>query len=147
MKRGVYILGSILAVVLCAVLAACGTSSGGGGSNTTPPPTVTSVAVSPVSISVFAGTTQQFTATVVGSAGISTAVTWSVTGSGTIDNTGLFTASSTPGPAMVMAASQEDPSVTGSAAVTVSYQPVAWATGTALLCLRMERSLYLWISA
>jgi len=126
MRRGVSILGSILAGVLCAVLAACGTTGGGGSSKTAPPPTVTSVAVSPVSISVFTGTTQPFTATVVGSAGISTAVTWSVVGSGTIDNTGLFTASNTPGPATVMAASQEDPSVTGSAAVTVSFQPVAF---------------------
>jgi hypothetical protein len=126
MRRGVSILGSILSVVLCGVLAACGTTSGSGGSKTGPPPTVTSVAVTPASISVFAGTTQQFTATVVGSAGISTAVTWSVVGSGTITSSGLFTASNNPGPATVMAASQEDSSVTGSAAVTVSVQTVSF---------------------
>ena len=112
MRRGVSIEGSILSVVLCTVLAACGTTGGSGGSKTGPPPTVTSVAVTPTSISVFAGTTQQFTATVVGSAGISTAVTWSVVGSGTITSSGLFTASNNPGPATVMAASQEDPAVT-----------------------------------
>src|SRR5208282_780082 len=121
MKRCVSIQSSMFALGLCATLAACG-STGSGNSNTTPPPSVTSVTVSPASVPVFAGTTQQFTASVVGSAGVSTAVTWSVVGDGTLSDSGLFTAGSSSGAATVMATSQVD-SVTGSAAVTVSYQP------------------------
>lgn len=127
MRCGVSIQGSILVLVLCAVLSACG-SSGSGGSKTPPPPTptVTSVSVTPPSVvTVFAGTTQQFTATVMGTGNFSTVVTWSVVGDGTISNTGLFTAGNTSGQATVMATSQMD-SVTGSAAVTVSVQTVSF---------------------
>lgn len=127
MRNVVSVWGSVTALFLCAVLTACGISSGsGGGSKTPPPPIVTSVSVSPASVTVFTGTTQQFTAAVAGSAGVSTAVTWSVVGEGNISDSGLFTAGSISGSATVMAASQEDPSVTGSSAVTVSNQPVAW---------------------
>ena len=43
MRRGVSILGSILSVVLCGVLAACGTTSGGG--STTPPTSSTTYTI------------------------------------------------------------------------------------------------------
>jgi len=99
--------------------------SGGSSSNpNSSNPSVTSVAVSPASTSVPTGATQQFTATVSGSQGVSQAVTWSSVGAGTINSSGLFTASSSPGQATVMAVSQQDNAVSGSAAVTVSQATV-----------------------
>lgn len=124
MKRRFLVQVAIFALSLCAALAGC-SSGGSGTSNTTPQPNVTAVTVSPTSVSVYAGTTQQFTANVVGSAGVSTAVTWSVMGDGTISDSGLFTAGSNSGSATVMATSQVG-SVMGSAAVTISIQPVAF---------------------
>ena len=130
MKHSVSILGSIVSVVVCTVLSACGgasSGSGSGGSNT-PQTNVTSVSVAPPTpVTLYTGTTQQFTVTVAGTGQFSTAVTWSVVaGNGTVSSAGLFTAPGTPETDTVMAASQEDPSVTGSTIITVQSQPVAF---------------------
>lgn len=113
----------VVVAVLC--LAGCG---GGSISPTLPPqPTsaVTSVTVSPSTASVVASNQQQFAVTVAGTGNFSSAVTWGVTGLGSIDQTGLFTASSTAGPVTVTATSQEDSTKSSSATVTVTVAPVS----------------------
>jgi hypothetical protein len=99
----------------------------GGGSSSAPasnlPVTPVSVTVSPVSANLGTGGTQQFTATVAGSA--NTAVTWNVVGgasNGAISLTGLYIAPATvPNPAQVTvtATSSADPSKSASATVTI----------------------------
>src|SRR5713101_4384480 len=92
-------------------------------SSHTPPPTV-AVSIAPTTVTVAAGKTQQFTASVTGSS--NTAVTWSMAGgasSGTITSTGLYTAPTTvPNPAQVTvtATSQADSIKSASATVTVT---------------------------
>lgn len=107
------------------LLASCG---GGAISAPTQPSgaTITSVAVTPTSATI--GSQVQFVATVSGTGSYSTAVTWSLaagSGStlspGTLSSTGLYT---TPYPApptvVVTASSIEDPSVSGTATVTLN---------------------------
>lgn len=99
----------------------------GGGGNSAPtsnlPLTPISVSVSPTSTTLGTGGTQQFSATVAGSA--NTAVTWSVDGgsaNGAITVTGLYTAPATapnPPQVTVTATSQADPTKSASAMVTV----------------------------
>ncbi len=108
----------VLAAALAAMLflSACG---GGGGGNNNPPPPAVTVTVSPATATVNAGLTVQFTAAV---ANISnTAVTWTVSGGGTISTGGLYTAPATPpsGAVTVTATSQADTSASGSVTVTV----------------------------
>ena len=81
--------------------------------------TVTSIAVSPASATVTFGGTQQFTASATDQFGASMtpAFTWSVSGGGTIDASGLFSAGSTAGTFTVTAASGGVP---GTASVTVA---------------------------
>lgn len=90
---------------------------------TSGPPPAISVSVSPSAISLFGGQTQQFTATVTGTA--NTAVTWSVSPqTGSISGTGLYTAPAIVNSAQavtITAISVADPSQSGSA--TVSLQP------------------------
>ncbi len=117
------------------------TACGGGSSSTGPTmptgPTVTSITVTPSTVTI--GTQVQFVATVTGTGNFSSAVSWSIAGpagsqlsTGTLSTTGLYT---TPYPApatvIVSATSTEDPSVVGSTTVTLS--PPATATGPALL--------------
>ena len=122
------------------MLAACG--GGGGGGTTTPPPT--SPAVSGVTISpnpapvVTIGGTQQFSATVQGSAVTDNTVAWSVappTGSalspGTIDKTGLFI-TPFPAPATVTVTATSNQDKTVSQSVTVTLSAPAAAAGPAL---------------
>ncbi len=78
------------------------------------------VTVSPAAVSVTGGQTQQFSATVVGSA--NPAVTWTATG-GTISATGLFTAPAAAGNYSVTATSVADATSSGSATVTVLPPP------------------------
>ena len=101
-------------------LVICG--CGGGSSSTQLPPqsAVTSIAITPTSTNVSTGQTKQFSATISGTGNFSQAVTWSVAGDGSIDNSGLFTAGSSSGTATVQVASVEDPMVINSASVTVS---------------------------
>ncbi|MGV8040468.1 MAG: hypothetical protein AB2L07_10435 [Thermoanaerobaculaceae bacterium] len=81
------------------------------------------VGISPATVSLLPGATQQFTVSVTGTA--STAVTWSVqeAGGGTVTSTGLYTAPGTAGTYHVVATSVADPARSASAAVTVSPQP------------------------
>jgi len=67
------------------------------------------------------GTNETFTFTASASGTSNQAVTWSLTGVGTIDpNTGLYTAPSTAGTATVTATSVADPTQSASATVTVA---------------------------
>jgi len=109
-------------------LAGCGGGSGGGGP-AQQTPTVTAVTVSPASANVQPGKTQQFTASVSGSGDFSTAVTWSVSGTGdapsgfgVISDSGLYTAPTTapnPNTVTIEATSVADPTKTGSASAVI----------------------------
>ena len=90
--------------------------------------TAVNVAISPTSVSVIAGNTRQFTATVTGTS--NTTVTWSVqeSGGGTISASGLYTAPATAGTYHVRAASVADPTKSASATVTVT--PVSCVAGS-----------------
>ena len=79
-------------------------------------PTVT-LSLSPTFVSLSAGGTQQFTATVSGAT--NTAVTWSASG-GSISSSGLYTAPSTTGTYTVKATSVADSTASASAQATVS---------------------------
>ena len=93
--------------------------------------TSASVQVSPSTVTLQLGATQQFSASATG-------VTWSATG-GTISSSGLYTAPNTPGTYVVQATSTADASQSGSAAVTVisnsttpqiSFSPAQLSFGT-----------------
>ena len=98
------------------------------GTSTTRTPIPVSVTISPVSATVGAGGTQQFTATVENTG--NTVVTWQVSGVtggnatvGTISSSGLYTAPAVvPNPAIVTVAavSQADPTKSASAQVTIT---------------------------
>ncbi|HZP25399.1 MAG TPA: hypothetical protein VFB04_18300 [Terriglobales bacterium] len=121
----------VLAVsfLLSSVLVILTTSCGGGSSNGNTGGAV-SIAISPTTATVPANGTQQFQATVTGSS--NTAVQWQVNGvtggnaaSGTISNSGLFTAPST-GVALqvtVSAVASADSTKVANAAVTVNALP------------------------
>jgi len=98
------------------------------GSNTTGTATVTviaaiSVTVTPAAAALNTNQSQQFSATVTGTA--NQAVTWSVTGGGSINSTtGLYTAPAVAAAAVtVTATSQQDPTKSGTATLTVSVPP------------------------
>jgi RHS repeat-associated protein len=101
------------------------------------PQTVT-VTVSPSSVAVNAGGTQQFTATVTGST--NTAVTWSVspaTGAGTISTSGLYTAPATvttPQTVTITATSQANTAVSATGKVTLKATPTVsvWPTASGI---------------
>jgi hypothetical protein len=129
------------AVLAQACLGLCVTACGGGGGSSSTPitptgPTVTSITVTPMTATI--GSQVQFVATVSGTGSYSSVVTWSIAGpagstlsTGTLSSTGLYT---TPYPApptvIVTATSTEDPTVSGSATVTLS--PPATAAGPAV---------------
>ncbi len=83
------------------------------------PNSVTSVAVSPATLSLNTGATNQFSATVAGTGSYSSAVTWTAQ-KGTISSTGLYTAPATSGSDVVTATSAQDATKTASAAITVA---------------------------
>lgn len=91
------------------------------------------VSVNPAAPSVYAGQTQQFTASVANTTNGN--VTWSVTGgaaNGTVSAAGLYTAPATPpagGSATVVAESQADSSATGSAHVSIEPAITVTVTG------------------
>jgi hypothetical protein len=115
-------------VFVLAGLVMTGCGGGGGGGMETPPPTVT-VSVSPQLAAVAAGTqTQQFTATVTGSA--DTTVNWSVDGIaggsstvGTISGSGLYSPPTTGGTHTITATSQANASDSDSASIAVTDLP------------------------
>jgi hypothetical protein len=87
------------------------------------------VSVSPPSASVAPNGTQQFTAAVTGNT--NTAVTWSVTGGGTISTTGLYTAPTSPGTnSTITATSVADTTAFGQARVAVLSPGGNTVTGT-----------------
>ena len=79
-----------------------------------------SVSIQPTSATVKVGQQQQFTATVTGT--MNTAVTWSVTGAGTVSQAGLYSAPATPETDTVTATSQADSTKSASATVAVTKQ-------------------------
>ena len=87
-----------------------GTSGGGG------LPGQVNVGISPASVTVQPGATQQFTATVTGAA--NNAVTWTATG-GSISTSGLYTAGTTAGSFTVTATSVQDSNKSASASVVI----------------------------
>ena len=111
-----------LPLALALTLVGCG-----GGSSSQPPsqPNQAAVTLTPTSVSMSVGTTEQFSATVTGTS--NTAVTWSVDGvgggnstAGTVTAAGLYTAPVQPGSHTVTATSVANPTVSASAAITVS---------------------------
>lgn len=119
-----------MTLVLSTLLAGCWHSDSDNDDDNGGAPPIT-VSVTPANPSVQTGNTQQFTATVANTA--NTAVTWqvnNVTGgaaaTGTISNTGLYTApAAVPNPATVTvkAISVADTSVTASVTVTITAPP------------------------
>jgi Bacterial Ig-like domain (group 2) len=116
-------------------LVGCGSSSSG---PTPTPSTTITVALNHTSVTVAAGATEQFTATVKGST--NTSVTWSVDGvsrgnstTGTISSSGLYTAPTVAGSHTVTATSVADTSASAKAAVTVTLQVLNLSPSSALL--------------
>ena len=98
------------------------TQAGSGGA------TAVAVAVSPATVTLAAGLSQQFTATVTGSA--DTTATWSLeetSGCGQISATGLYTAPASAATCHVVATSHADSSKTATATVTVTTSAPAVA--------------------
>jgi uncharacterized protein (DUF1800 family) len=123
------------AVTVTAVSQADNTKSASATVTVTAPPIIVTISVAPASVGVPTGGTQQFTATVGGSA--NTAVTWqvnNVTGgnaaTGTIDSTGLYTAPAAipAGAITVKAVSQADATKSATASVNVT-DPLALSVG------------------
>ncbi len=104
------------------VTAASGSVSGIASVTVTAPPVLTTILVSPASASVQTGGTLQFTATARGPVRQpreSTAlIRWTVSGGGTINSSGVFTAGSTAGGPYTVTATSG--SVSGTASVTVT---------------------------
>ena len=105
-----------LAIAFLFQLAGCG----GGNSNSSTP-----VTVSPASVTLAPGKTQQFTATVTGTT--NSAVTWEVNGTaggsaatGTISTTGFYAAPSTVTAVTITAVSVADPTKSGNASVSIA---------------------------
>jgi len=114
-----------LALAISLTLAGCN----GVTSTSTPAPPAVAVSVNPPSLSVVAGLTAQFSASVQNAS--NTAVAWSVDGAaggnstvGTINAAGLYTAPSQPGSHSVTATSVASPTASGKAGVTVTAAPV-----------------------
>ncbi len=121
------VLAILLCVGLCFPLAACG---GGQSTSTTQPPAnaVTSVSVAPTTVTLSAGETRQFSASISGIGTYSQGVTWSVNNIaggnatvGTVSSSGLYTAPNpAPPSATVTATSTFDTAKSGSATVTIT---------------------------
>ena len=79
-----------------------------------------SVSIEPARVTLVAGATARFRATITGSA--DGAVTWSAPDGGTVDSAGLFTAPKAAGTFRVVAAAHADPGKTATATVEVSLQ-------------------------
>jgi hypothetical protein len=114
----------LITVILASnFLTNCGGGNGGGG---TSPPSV-NVSISPSSVTLQAGGTQQFTATVTGTT--NTSVSWSAT-CGTISASGFYTAPSSAMNCTVTATSVADSTKSASASVTVTAPPQMTITPT-----------------
>ena len=100
-----------LIAVLCLCVAGTGCAGVTAAPKSASTSTSASVQVTPSTVTLQLGATQQFSAN-------SSGVTWSATG-GTISSSGMYTAPTTPGTYVVQATSTADTSQSGSAAVTV----------------------------
>ncbi len=103
-----------------------------------PTPTTPTVAVSPATVQVFAGKTQQFSSILTGVT--NSAVTWSVTegsAGGTISATGTYTAPANPGLFHIVATSVADASLvaTGVANVVAAPAPVSFTISPSTITL------------
>lgn len=113
---------AFLALGLCLLpLWGCSNAMSGKGGGTTPGSQALNVTVTPATLSLNAGATQQFTAAVTGTT--NTSVTWSAS-AGSIDSNGLFTAPANPGAITVTATSVADSTKSASADVTVASSGV-----------------------
>ena len=88
----------------------------------TAPPVLTTITVSPATATLAVGNTQTFTATGRDQFGavIATTVNWTVSGGGTINSSGLFTATTLGGPFTVTATATTNSAIKGTALVTVA---------------------------
>jgi exo-beta-1,3-glucanase (GH17 family) len=113
----------LLSAGCVAGLVGCGTSqqAGGGGSQGS---SITAVSVACAPTGIQANQTSQCTATVSGTGGYSSAVTWSAS-LGTVTQSGVFTPSGA-GTATVTATSTQDSSKSGATTIAVSAAPVAY---------------------
>lgn len=115
---------SLLILLVAVVLAGCGGGGGGGGGSITPPdpPSGTvEVSILPQVITLVAGDSCTFAASVTGST--NTAVLWTVVeeiDGGLIDTAGHYTAPSTAGTCHVRATSSADPTKYAVAVITVT---------------------------
>lgn len=107
--------------VLAITLTACGGGGGNSGGGNNNSPTITSVTVSCSPSSIATSQVSNCTATVTGTGGYSSGVSWSVSpsGIGSVSSSGTFTAAAS-GTATITATSAEDSSKFGSATVNVS---------------------------
>ncbi|HMG87892.1 MAG TPA: hypothetical protein VK574_19315 [Terracidiphilus sp.] len=99
-------------------------------------PTITAVTVSCATASLQPSQTSQCTATVTGTGSYSSGVTWSAT-SGTVSNTGLYTAPATApasGSDTVKATSTEDSTKLGTAKITITAPATPTITAVSLAC-------------
>lgn len=110
------------------VWGSCPVSIYGTSGTLAPPPPPITISVTPTSATVITNHTQQFSSTVTGTT--NTAVTWSNSGVGTVDQTGLYTASSSTGSATVTATSQADTTKQASASVTITSASTYSISGT-----------------
>src|ERR1017187_8512486 len=111
---------ALFACLMPAILIGCG-----GGSAVqsfeTPSPTISSVSVACNPSTVAKSAASQCTANVQGTGSYSSAVTWTASG-GSINSSGLFTAPASAGSVTVTAASTQDSTKSGLAAITVVIQ-------------------------
>jgi hypothetical protein len=112
-----------------------------------PPPTLTSITLSPASASVHSEGSIQFTAQGLDQNGDPFPIlpTWSVSGGGTVDQTGLFTVGSTPGGPFTVTAA--DNSVSGTAQVSVTGQPDTSWVEDSLPTGASPSGLWNWVSS
>ena len=84
---------------------------------------ITSITIAPAAVSLSVGDAQQFTASAFDQQGspMNASFTWASSGGGTVDPTGLFSATSSGGPFNVTASVE---SVSAAASVTVIAPPV-----------------------
>ena len=126
----------IVEIVVLLLASGCGGGGTSSSSNGAPPPAAVAVTISPTSVTLRTGATQQFTATVTGTP--DTSVTWAVNGIiagnpnlGIVSTGGLYTAPTTapnPNTVTVTATSAADTSKIASASVTITTAPVVTVT-------------------
>ena len=122
---------TLLVCVIALILAACGgVTSRTQSSPISPSISSVSVACTPSAVAMKA--TSQCNASVLGTGGFSSGVTWSASG-GRINASGIFTAPALPGTVTVTATSTQDTTKSGTAIVTVQSTPPT-VTSVAVTC-------------